>query len=69
MRHGLDTVVKAANIHVFVDASLKAFGACAYLKALDTNDHVVTTLIMAKSLVAPMKALTLPKLELMGPVL
>lgn len=68
VRHGLDTVVKAADIHVFVDASLKAYGACAYLKASDTNDHVVTSLIMAKSRVAPMKALTLPKLELMGAV-
>ena len=52
-----------AVLHVFVDASIKAYGTVAYLTS---GPH--TTMVMSKSRVAPLKKLTLPQLELMAAV-
>ena len=52
------------TLHVFADASTRAYGAVAYL----TSDNDVT-FVMAKNRVAPLKNLTLPKLELMVAVI
>ena len=49
------------RLHVFADASLTAYGAVAFI-CRGSN----TSFIMAKSRVAPLKPLTLLKLELMG---
>ena len=49
------------TLHVFADASLRAYGAVAFLCSGKS-----TSFVMAKSRVAPLKPLTLPKLELMG---
>ena len=49
------------RLHIFADASLTAYGAVAFLCSCNT-----TSFVMAKSRVAPIKPLTLPKLELMG---
>ena len=51
------------ELHVFADASTKAYGAAAFLCRKQE-----TFFVMAKSRVAPLKALTLPKLELMAVV-
>ena len=51
------------KLHVFADASTRAYGAVAYL----TNNSDVT-FVIAKNRVAPLKNLTLPKLELMAAV-
>ena len=48
-------------LHVFADSSLKAYGAVAYV----SHGHQ-SSLVMAKSRVAPLKELTLPQLELMA---
>jgi len=53
-----------AAIHVFVDASPQAYSAVIYLVY---GSEV--SLILAKNKVAPIKTLTLPKLELMAAVL
>ena len=51
------------HLYVFADASTKAYRAIVYLCS-DNN----ISFVMSKSCVAPIKALTLPKLELMAAV-
>lgn len=56
------------QLHLFCDASERAFAAVAYLRIQQEKD-VHCHLVMAKSRVAPIKTLTLPRLELQGAVL
>ena len=57
------TSTTSLQLHVFADASTKAYGAVAYLSNLEQ-----TSFVMAKGRVAPLKQITLPKLELMAAV-
>ncbi|XP_022160980.1 uncharacterized protein LOC111027071, partial [Myzus persicae] len=52
------------QIHGFADASEKAYGCCLYLRCSDNAGNHCSNLICAKSKVAPMKTLSLPRLEL-----
>ena len=54
---------ETATLHVFADASTRAYGAVAFLTSESEVTHV-----MAKNRVAPQKNLTLPKLELLAAV-
>ncbi|XP_061402363.1 uncharacterized protein LOC133338195 [Musca vetustissima] len=56
------------QIHAFCDASLSAYGACVYARS-EYNGEVTTHLLCSKSRVAPLKALTVPKLELSAALL
>ncbi|XP_036317473.1 uncharacterized protein LOC118732444, partial [Rhagoletis pomonella] len=56
------------QIHGFCDASIAAYGACIYIRA-ESDGHILTNLLCSKSRVAPLKALTVPKLELSGALL
>ncbi|XP_048480955.1 uncharacterized protein LOC105389072 isoform X1 [Plutella xylostella] len=57
------------SIHGFCDASTKAYAAVAYLRVEDKEGNVTTNIIAAKTRVAPLKPVTLPRLELCGAVL
>ncbi|XP_067205391.1 uncharacterized protein [Linepithema humile] len=52
----------------FSDASEKAYGACVYIRS-KTEDCYETNLLCAKSRVAPLKNLSLPRLELCAALL
>ena len=54
---------------VFSDASEEAFGACAYARWQLSSGEFGVRFIAAKSRVAPLKKLTIPRLELQGAVL
>ncbi|XP_062710837.1 uncharacterized protein LOC134288917 [Aedes albopictus] len=56
------------QIHVFVDASQSAY-ACAVYFRVETPEGPAVSLVMAKSKVAPLKVLTIPRLELQAAVL
>ncbi|GFT65086.1 integrase catalytic domain-containing protein [Trichonephila clavipes] len=56
------------QIHTFSDASQKAYGAAAFLR-VKHKDRVSVDLVISKSRVAPLKRLSLPRLELMGALL
>ncbi|KAL0147788.1 hypothetical protein M9458_056904 [Cirrhinus mrigala] len=51
------------DMHVFCDASEKAYGSVAYLR-VETGDNIQVAFIMARSRVAPKKQLSMPRLEL-----
>ncbi|XP_075148904.1 uncharacterized protein LOC142222573 [Haematobia irritans] len=53
----------SVQIHAFCDASLSAYGACVYVRA-ECEGEITTHLLCSKSRVAPLKVLTVPKLEL-----
>ena len=52
------------SLVVFCDASRLAFGACAFMKWKLNNGQFGTRFVAAKTRVAPLKELTIPRLEL-----
>ncbi|XP_076626466.1 uncharacterized protein LOC143344360 isoform X2 [Colletes latitarsis] len=58
-----------AQLHVFCDASLEAYAAAAYIRIEVEKAPTSTILIMAKSRVAPLKPLSVPRLELQAALL
>ncbi|XP_070140474.1 uncharacterized protein [Drosophila kikkawai] len=57
------------EIHTFVDASERAYGAAIYVRATYKNNQVSVRLLCSKSRVAPTAKETLPRLELCAAVL
>ncbi|XP_053968449.1 uncharacterized protein LOC128869871 [Anastrepha ludens] len=57
------------ELHVFVDASEEAFAAVAYWRSRKPTGEVGVTLVCAKTKCAPLKAVTIPPLELEAAVL
>ena len=58
--------VEKVELHGFGDASERAYGAAVYICAEDGDGNRVSFLVMAKSSVAPVKRVTLPRLELLA---
>ena len=56
------------EIHGFADASQRAYGCCLYYRVFDQGTYK-STLLIAKSKVAPIKAQSLPRLELCAAIL
>ncbi|XP_037825830.1 uncharacterized protein LOC119613837 [Lucilia sericata] len=57
------------EVHGFCDASMKAYGAAVYVRFIDSNGIVYCHLAASKSRIAPIKILSLPRLELCAGVL
>ncbi|XP_062699286.1 uncharacterized protein LOC134284451 [Aedes albopictus] len=57
------------QLHTFADASQQAYGACIYARSTDVEGAVKVRLIASKSKVAPLKRVSIPRLELSAAVL
>lgn len=57
------------RLHAFCDASTKAFAAAIFVRVEDEYGNVQVSLLTSKSKVAPVRAVSLPRLELCGAVL
>ncbi|KER30449.1 hypothetical protein T265_13163, partial [Opisthorchis viverrini] len=61
-------VVQHQSLHIFSDASEVGYGAVAYLRC-ESLRQVDCSLLMGKARVAPLKSVTIPRLELQAAVL
>ena len=61
-----DATIRELQLHGFCDASEDAFAGVVYIRMTDSEDKVHTSLVLAKTKVAPIKRLTIPRLELCG---
>lgn len=61
--------IHAIQLHGFADASLRGYGAALYLRILYTDHSISSNLLCSRSRVAPLKTISLPRLELCGVVL
>ncbi|KAI2645449.1 Pro-Pol polyprotein [Labeo rohita] len=84
-RHGLKTLIdfnitrcfkpknfgnlECAKMHHFCDASESGYGTVTYLRLTNSRDQVHIAFVMGKSRVAPLKLMTIPRLELTAAVL
>ncbi|RUA05619.1 MAG: hypothetical protein DSY43_04230, partial [Gammaproteobacteria bacterium] len=58
----------STQLHNFADASQKGYGAVSYLRVVNSKGEIHCTFLMRKSRLAPMKAVTIPRLELSAAV-
>lgn len=58
-----------SQLHAFCDASERAYAATIYLRTETTDGRIITQLILAKTRVAPVKKISVAKLELCGALL
>ncbi|XP_047031145.1 uncharacterized protein LOC124638261 [Helicoverpa zea] len=66
-RHVTTQHAQQLELHIFTDASQDAYGACAYIRSTcEQTNKVVVRLLCAKSKVAPLKVVSVPRLELCG---
>ena len=59
----------SSELHTFTDASSVAYGAVVYIRDCYPNGEVTVRIVIAKSRVTPLKAVSIPRLELMAAVL
>ena len=58
--------VDKVELHGFGDASERAYGSAVYISAEDKVGNTISNLAIAKSMVAPVKRVSLPRLELLA---
>jgi len=59
----------AMELHIFSDSSERAYGSCCYLRLVNKDGSIHTSLLLAKSRVTPRKFISIPRLELQAAVL
>ncbi|XP_065085954.1 uncharacterized protein LOC135707972 [Ochlerotatus camptorhynchus] len=59
----------SVELHTFADASTTAYGACVYVRCINTLGTVKIRLLASKSKIAPLKRLSIARLELCACVL
>ncbi|XP_075213738.1 uncharacterized protein LOC142319947 [Lycorma delicatula] len=57
------------QLHGFSDASKDGYGACIYLRSVNTFGNISVKLLCSKSQVAPVKQISITRLELCGALL
>ena len=57
------------ELHHFADAGVRAYGACSYIRCINKCGEVHTQLLISKNRVAPLKHVTIPRLELQAALL
>ena len=61
--------IKLIQLHHFADASQTAYSAASYVKMVNASDEVHCAFLIGKSRLAPLKTMTIPRLELAAAVL
>ena len=54
------------NLHIFADASQGAYDAVAYLRTQYKEQTIAVRFVAAKTKVAPLQSVSVPRMELMG---
>lgn len=68
--YGFTSKVSQVELHTFTDASNEAYAAAVYMRFFDPESKSMKViLVAAKSRVAPLKYMSIPRLELMGAVI
>lgn len=60
--------ITKSEIHNFADASTAGYGATCYLRLVNARGQAHCTLLISKARVTPLKAITIPRLELQAAV-
>ncbi|GFV28625.1 integrase catalytic domain-containing protein [Trichonephila clavipes] len=68
-RYGLSDKSIRTELHGFSNSSEKTYGDALYLRCINTSGQISVRLLCSKSKVAPLKSITIPRLELCGAVL
>jgi len=68
-RHVICEEPRTIELHGFCDASEAAYSACLFIQSLNRSGEAVARLLCARSKIAPLKRVTLPRLELCGALL
>ena len=56
--------IASTQLHLFLDASTVGYGVAAHLRVCDVKGQIHSSFLMGKSRLAPIKQMTIPRLEL-----